>query len=477
MKRFLGAGIALGALALIGGTWFFVTQMQPAEVADVQTPQIFAFEKEDLRGITLTRPEGTLQFQLGKDGDWEWVGRDWRPSSSMVRRVGHQTHDLVARAKVADPGTLEEYGFGDDAISIKLDLEGGRSLTFQAGVPNPTSVSWYVRPVPGDTVYVVKKSAVDYWRMDVEDFREDRFAALDADEAVVIDATVDGRRIAFKRVDERRWQQSEPMSQRADLQRIRTMLGRTGSLRSSTFVEDKPADLAKYGLEPYKHSVKIGVESGESVTLHVGDVVPDSEPQERYIYRVEDDAVYRGRDGFLSAFLLDDADYRDTRLLYLDAGTVTEYVVSTPDYEPIPIRRTPDGWRWPDDAPINGMTPKRLASDITDPRARQFIDDATDLAKYGLDPAANTVSVKFDGSEPVLLLLGDTFDDDSSDPPEPSQYLMIAGDPVVYVVQSKIASRIKDLLNEYGKKLEGDEEKGLLNPTEEAVEPVPAAPQ
>lgn len=472
MNRFAGAGIALGALALIGGVWVAVTQFQPEEVVDDATPQVFAFEKEDLRGISIKRPDGKLGFVLGDDGKWDWVDRSWRPSSSMVRRVGHQTHDLMARAKVASPGSLEEYGFGDDAITVDLRLADGRTLSFQAGVPNPTSVSWYVRPIPGDTVYVVKKSAVDYWRMDLEDFREDRFASMTADEAVTIEGTIDGRQLAFKRVDGTRWHQTSPIDQRADLQAMRTMLGRTAALRTSSFVEDAPKDLAQYGLAEPKHIIKIGMEGGETVTLHVGDIVENTEPQERFMYRVEDDAVYQARDGFLGAYLLDNAEYRDTHLMYVESDSITEYLVSTPDYEPIPIRKGPDGWRWPDDAIINGMTPARLATDLADPRAERFIDGATELGKYGLAEPSHQVEIKRADAEPIRVLLGKTFSDTTMTPPEDRQYLMIEGDPVVYVVFPKISERVRDLLNEYGKKLKGDEEKGLLEPEPEP-EPAP----
>lgn len=473
MKRFAGAGIALGALLLIGGAWLALSWSDADNSVGTETPQVFTFEKEDLVGITIERPDETLKFTLGDDGEWAWVDRDWRPSSSMVRRVGHQTHDLMARATVAAPGNLEEYGFGDEAITITLGLTGNRTLRFQAGVPNPTSVSWYVRPLPGDTVYVVKKSAVDYWRMGVEEFREDRFAALDADDAVTIDATVDGRTVAFKRLDERRWRQTAPIEQAADLQRVRTMLGRTAALRTSTFVEDKPQDLAQYGLAEPKHTVKIGLEGGGSITLKVGDIILGTEPQERFIYRVEDDAVYQARDGFLGAFVRTEDEYRDTRILYIDRDRVRQYTVRSAEYEPIPVRRTPDGWRWPDDAPINGMTPARLSADLTDPRAASFIDGAEELGQYGLAEPRRSVVVDLDDEESVTLLLGDTFEDTSLTPPEPRQYLMIAGDAVVYVVSPKIDERVSDLLNEYGKKLEGDEEKGLL----ETPEPEPPAPE
>ena len=73
--------------------------------------------------------------------------------------------------------------------------------------------------------------------------------------------------------------------------------------RDTAFVEDQPKDLAAYGLEPPRHTVTIRVGEKEPITLKIGAVVPDTDPQQRYMLRVEDNAVYSARDGFLEAFM------------------------------------------------------------------------------------------------------------------------------------------------------------------------------
>jgi len=464
MKRFSGALIALAVLVIIGGVWgAYVALNQPPPEVD-ETPQIFSFEKEDLVGITLERKDTTIAFELGDDGEWNWVDSSWRPSSSMVKRVAHQSHDLAARATVAQAEDLAEYGFGDEPITVTLDLRGDEQIRFQAGDPNPTSVSWYVRPLPGDTVYVVKKSAVDYWRMDVEDFREKRFAGFEADDAVAIDATVDGRRLVFRRVDAEKWQQTEPVQQRADRQKVRTMLGRTSALKAWAFVEDHPEDLSRYGLAEPKHTVQITRSEGETITLHVGDVIVGTEPQERYVLRVEDDAVYQTRDGFLEAFLETDQEYRDTRILYVESDEIVDYTVYSERFEPITVTRTPDGWRWPDGAQISGATPRRVAREATDPTALEFIDEPEDGKDYGLDDAERRVVVKRQGAEPLQVVLGERFGvvDAETGREHDRYYLRVEGDPVVYVVSGALHDELDALLNEYRRKLETDEEKGLL---------------
>lgn len=469
MKRFTGALVALGVLVVLGAIWgvYYVMNQDPPEVD--ATPQVFTFEKDDLRGIKVERPSGTIEFVRDDSGEWSWVGRSWRPSDSMVRRVGHQTHDLVARATVAEAEDLDEYGFGDDAMTITLTLAGDKELRFQAGDPNPTSVSWYIRPLPGDTVYVVKKSAVDYWRMDEEQFRETRFAAIEADEAVAIDAVVDGREMVFKRVDTRRWQQTKPVQQGADRQMVRTMLGRTSALKATTFVEDDPEDLAQYGLDEPAHTVRISREGGEPITVHVGDILVGTTPQERYVLRVEDNSVYTARDGFLEAFVEPLEDYRDTRILYLD-GELSHYVVHSDRYEPLTVRKTPDGWRWPDDAMISGATPRRLATEAANPRAVAFVDTPEEGVDYGLDDTETWIEVHPQEGTPVEVRVGSALALEEGQR-LPNRYLRVSGDETIYVVGPSLYDEIDTLLNEYRRKLETDAEKGLLEDTDAPTAP------
>ena len=68
MKRFYGALVALAVLLVIGGVWgAYVVLNQPPEEVD-ETPQIFAFEKEDLTGIKIERTDQTIEFKMGGDG-------------------------------------------------------------------------------------------------------------------------------------------------------------------------------------------------------------------------------------------------------------------------------------------------------------------------------------------------------------------------------------------------------------------------
>lgn len=458
MNRFRGSLIALVVVVAVGAAWW-INQEPPPE-PEPEPEQIFTFEKEDLIGIRVERPGDVIEL-VKEEGTWTVVGDTWKPSRSMIRRIGHQIHDLQARATVATDVERQEfaqYGLGPEAIHVQLTLEGGRTIGFRAGDPNPTSVSWYLKPDGSDAVYIVKKAAIDYYRLDLSEFREKRFASLDADEADRIEAVVDGRRLALHRTGAKAWRMTEPVEQDAARSEVRTMLGRVAALKAQAFVEDEPQDLSKYGLDAPAHEVTIGLSTGETVTLKIGDTLPDTDPVHAYLYRVEDRAVYEARVGFLDAYRLDVADYRKRELLGRSEDEVTALVVRKGDQE-LTLSRTVDGWRWPDGAVIPGSTPRRLAEGAAEFRVMTFVDDKPP-AEVGLDEPSLRLQLAF-GEERHVIEVGDHYEIELDQSMVDKRfYARLDGGEVVEIDQG-LDEVADDLFREYGRKREKDLEKRL----------------
>lgn len=438
LRRFRGAGLAMAALLGVGALWWLGDDT-PITPERAYQPALFQFEKEDVVGITVVRPDRTIALAQ-VDGVWRAQGEPWRPSRSMIRRVAYQIHDLTARAVVADGVTdLDAYGVGDDAITVELALRDGRAVKFAVGDPNPTSVSWYVRPLPGDVVYTVKKAALDYYALSLEEFRERRFAWLDADQADAIDVTIGGEVSRFERVGERKWRMRAPVDQRADTEAIRTMLGRTGALKATQFIEDAPADKAKYGLDAPVAVVVIHQGTGEAVTLEVGALVPDADPPERYVFRVEDDTVYAAKDAFLEAYQHSPEELRDKTLVGRHPWDVRSYRVDRGP-ESIEITHGKDDWRWPDGSPVPGSTPERVAANATEAEAKAFFD--AEVPAAGLTPPWATVTLRFDDATSVLSIGAEA---------DGLRYARLGDEPTIYAIEPALASTIDDLFREWAR--------------------------
>ncbi|MFT4626524.1 MAG: hypothetical protein ACI8PZ_005201 [Myxococcota bacterium] len=460
LRRFKGSVVALVVLVLVAVLVWWVPDPS-ADEAVYEPPRIFRFEKEDLVGIRIIRSELTISLAQDGAGSWRFTDRSWRPSRSMVRRVGHQLHDLSARAEVvSDPEEPARYGLGGQAIRVEVDLRDGSSLSFEAGDPNPTSVSWYMRPLPDGPVFVVKKAALDYYRAELDDFREDKFAFFDASDAVAIEAEVDGRRMTVERIGEKSWRMGEPVEQLASRDEVRMMLGRVSALKAFGFVADAPTQLSHLGLDPPQHQITIRLASGDAVSLLLGHEIEGSDPPQRYIYRAEDDAVYAARDGLLEAFRKPVEAYRNRVLVGRHEWDVEAMDVSLAG-ELVRIVRTADDWRWPDGSVVQGSTDKRVAGRAAELQAVAFPDIDGESAGLG-EPWAG-VALEFTDGSVAAIALGAAFEAPGPDgePPRVHRYAQIIGDDAVYAVDSQLPSVIEDLHREYRRKQERDAEKNL----------------
>jgi hypothetical protein len=440
MNRFRGSIFAVvGLVLLVVAAWsqgLFAPKNEPWR----EEQALFAFEKDQLMRVRIERVDATIE--LIRDGaEWGVKDAQWRPSRSMTRRIAHQIHDLSTRAQaVKGAKRLEDYGLGGESVTVRLWLEDGRELAFQAGEANPTGVSHYIRPLPGDTVYVVKKAAVDYYRLPLDAFREKKFAWFDAAEATRIESLVDGRSMAFERVDERHWLMLEPRQHPASRDEVRSMLGRLSALRADSFVADQPTDLGTWGLAEPDHRVGITLADGSTVTVRVGHAVPDTD--QVYVYRHEDDAVYAARGAMLEAYQLPIDQYRNRELVDLREHELT-WLEATRGTEVVRIHRTSDGWRWADDSQVPGATPRRVATRSAGLEAATYVEGAVVVATtevvLGLD------------TEQHSIRLGDELN---------GLRLAQVDDGPVAAVSEDLASVLDDLFREYRRKLDKDAERG-----------------
>lgn len=474
INRFRGTFIALavlvglGLLAVAPG-WF----TEGALSDEAQPDTVFRFEKEDLVGFYITRPGHPDLAVRQVDGAWQVDGEPWRPSKAMIRRVAHQLHDLDARADVVtNPADPEVYGLGASAIRVRLTLAGGQELTFDVGDPNPTGVSYYMRR--NDRVYVVKKSAMDYWRLDRDSFREDRVATFDADDVIRLEARVDGRTIDVERIGERVYRMHAPIGQPASRDEVRAMLGRVAALRAMSFVADGPTDLSAWGIDRNNQYIRVELETEATVSVFPGSIVPGSDPPQRYVFLQEDDAVYAVKDGFLEAFRKTDEEYRDRELMRGHEWQLRSMTVRK-GAEEVTLNRTADGWRWPGGAAVSGSTPKRLAERATNLRVEDFHPGSLG------EPWA-AVDLLFEDGQTVGLTLGRRSSKEG--PPVPSPPLRPGEPPrppsprtikrmVVTVtggtsgvtapveVDGSLGDSVDDLFRERGHKQDRDEEKRL----------------
>ncbi len=528
-RQFRGTILALVAFALVGVAFW---KLQP----HVETPlerkakkgkedgvALFAFEKSDLTKVMVERPDGTINLAEKPDGWWidgadgiadgstptgKAASPDPLPASrSMVNRVKHQLHDLVSRATVVEnTGDMALYGLGQSAIHVTLQMRDGSIHTFDAGDPNPSGVSFYIRPTPGDIVYTVKKSAVDYYSLSLAEFRERRFASFDSKDVDALDVKwaaskdfPDGRHLRFQRTGEHGWDLLEPEHFAASDDGVRGLMGRVSALKAVKFVTDRPTpeDLATYGLDHPKLQVALTFEGKDPITLQVGNNAPEKDGTYdlAYVRLAEDPSVYTARNGLLEDYAKEPASYRLMRFGRMDPNRVSlvaaTFVAPPPDKDTpaidndadlngtVTVHMAADSWMWDDGVPVAGSTPKRVAQRAADIEADEFVSSTPADTKYGFDhPIVSMHLQDLDGTDRTLLVGKKgppTTDHDGRD--RDRYYARVSDHDEVYLVDTGILEVVKDLMREHRRKLTGDDAKDQRDERIDAEHQKPVGPQ
>lgn len=478
MKQFRGSLLALGVLLLLLGAYWASrpVELTPAERKTAATPTegvaLFVFEKADLVRIEVTRPDGVVTLVERPDA-WWIDGEDMRASRQMVNRVKHQLHDLVSRATVTeeteDPSL---YGLGPTAIHVKLTMRDGTVHEFEAGDPNPTGVSFYVRKTGEDTIYTVKKSAMDYYSLGLAEFRERRFASFDSKDVDGLDAQLPGgRRLKFQRTGERLWDLLEPEAFAASDMEVRSLLGRVSAMKAIAFVEGEPSDLSTYGLTPPRARIEVRFAGGRPpLALLLGS--PNGKKEGEYplawAMLEGEPYVYEVRDVFLADFEADPSTFRLRRFSRVDEN---DLVSITSTYQPkgdedtdlageVSVIQAASEWQWSDGVIAPGSTPRRVASRAANLESLEFVDKAGNDADYGFDQPVVRVDLVDKERVTTSLVLGKlgppTTDADGN--PRQRRYARHLSFPEVYLVDEGLLDVVRDLHREHGRHARGEAE-------------------
>ena len=253
----------------------------------------------------------------------------------------------------------------------------------------------------------------------------------------------DGETSRVQRVGEN-WQLIEPSAADADAGVVGTVTSNLASLEVQRVVDEQPADLSQYGLEPARIDVAFRLEGQQDFEhLLVGEQTPTG--GDLFARRPNEARVFLISSFLDSIFNKTAFDLRDKAVLKFERGTA-EGVELVGDSTRLQFAKSGATWRIvepiaarADYAAVEGLITALSSTQMQ----RVVAPDTSDLRGYGLDPPVMTATVA-GGDSTASLLIGDQ--------EEGARFARDAGRPEVFVVAESLLTDLSKGVSEYRRK-------------------------
>jgi Domain of unknown function (DUF4340) len=314
---------------------------------------------------------------------------------------------------------LETYGLAKDALAVKLTFneaskKPAQTLLIGKAVPDKPN-EYYAKLESGTSVFAVTKAVRDALDQDSLSYRPLQLWRVPVEDVTGLRVKQAGQEEYRLTHKDAGWQISGPFEAVAQSAIVGPMTGELLAPRAERYVTAKAtADkLKEYGLDEPHLRIVLAPNKPEATerTLLIGKKAP--EPQRHYAKLADGDAVFEVGEKLTAALDRGALDLLDRQLLTLDRKTI-ERIQSKGGTAPLTLARKGDDWQVTE-SPVGAAFPADdqavnlllLGWSHLDALHFAAYGPKVDLAKYGLDKPATTVTVTVqppaaDGKKPPV---------------------------------------------------------------------------
>src|SRR5687767_4564608 len=270
-----GLWSTLALIVVLGGLGayiYFVESERPPSTSIEGEPareKFFTVEADKINEIRINYKGQTTLLRKDASG-WKMIeptAVDADPPEAISLAQAISNIESV-REVVDNAPDLAQFGLSDPPTIVEFKADGGESGSFKLGNKNPTQSEIYA--MKGGDSSVVLVSAFQESSFNTEPFamRDKRILKFDREKADRLALAKCANSIEMSRSGSDS-KVVEPVEARSDYSAVEGFLTRLNSANMSRLVEEKPSDLAKYGLDKPVMMVTIGAGSSKTV-LEVG---------------------------------------------------------------------------------------------------------------------------------------------------------------------------------------------------------------
>jgi hypothetical protein len=282
MRKYTKPIVLVLIAAILGGVYFFANSRQ-SKTPDAVTQEsgsikFFEVDSQKVSEVTVEKDSDKVVYQK-KDKDFVVsYPADLKADSSKVNSVITNVCNLFVEKVVEENATdTAKYGF-NKPVKVTVKYEGGTE-EFEIGDLNSTKDSYYIREKGNNKIYTVGTYTIQSIDVSKNDLRDKTLFSAKAEDITGLSFKKGGDLVfTSKKTGDQQWTLTAPIDANADATSMATITNAIAQLTTYTsFVEDKPADLDKYGLKNPLYSLTFETGSGKKTLLLGNDKTKGSE--------------------------------------------------------------------------------------------------------------------------------------------------------------------------------------------------------
>ena len=462
--------------ALLGvGIWFSNRHEVEKKTAEDQAKKLFGeLTGEQVEWIGLRTSDGKDARLERRDGAWQLAAPVAFPGDAATADgLASALAGLVSESVIEDPQSLDVYGLGEGATTIRFGANGSEH-ELRVGRKTPIGANNYASTGADGGVFTIASYRATSFEKPLDDLRERRPLRFDRDGVARIELQWSGGGVTLEKQDGV-WRLTAPLEGEADAETVDSLLSDLVFLRASSFLDAPPPD-AEVGLDapvyhvvlvdapqegkpPMRHELAIGgLRDGQLRVVRGAESALYLVPDDRFEQLPKTIVAFRHKT--LASFIATDAQRFE--LSFADPGAEGASRVVTIEG----THSEANGWTTQPDT-IKEDLASRIVAEVARLKAEDIAADSMgpeELAGVGLDPPRATLRVfgkpAVEGGEaPELaavlfgVMKGGRL------------YAKVPSRPMVYVLSDAIAEHVPISLESY--------RNHFVAPPESAAAPAP----
>lgn len=251
---------------------------------EAQEKKVLNFKIEDLRSVTIARPDLDMTFRL--------KGNDWFLESPLYYKAKNSSvNSLVSQIRIAEnEGVVSEtgenaesFGLAPPQVVIRIVYKNGSRDSIMFGNKNPIGNSMYARKNNTSEIFRTNHLIGDNAMKEFKEYREKKVFDFKTSNVHRIMLTYPGQTIDMEKVGFKHWEIKQPIKYRADLTQVTEFLNSFNDAEVKEYIEDNPKQLGKYGLDKPRLRAEVFLETGQAKkTLYIGNKIPGKKGESYY---------------------------------------------------------------------------------------------------------------------------------------------------------------------------------------------------